>query len=335
MKKTGLLGLLSATVFAVMIATLFTTLCATAVRAQSGTDASAADAAPAGTSPTTNSIPTERVQTPTYADLYCAGFISKQNLPDANYIAGGLQTPTTTKFNRGDLVYLSGTGYSAGAEYEIVRALRDIDEYEMYPGEKKLLKETGQPYEEVGRVKIVDTRNRTAIAQIEYACDGVNPGDTAIPFAEKQTISFHTPVHFDRFLPVSNKLTGRIVMGKDFDSQLGTGQKLYINLGANQGVKIGDFFRAVRSYEADLRDPVDSLSFKAAIAEDTQKKTPSVDPAMFTKGNGPVIHVRDLPRRAVGEIVIIGVTNTTATGMVVFSMEDVHAGDTVELDQVN
>ena len=335
MKKTGLLGLSSTVSFAVFFATIFATTFATSVWAQSGTDASAADAAPSGTSPTTNSIPTERVQTPTYADLYCAGFISKQNLPDANYIAGGLQTPTTTKFTRGDLVYLSGTGYSAGAEYEIVRALRDIDEYEMYPGEKKLLKETGQPYEEVGRVKIVDTRSRTAIAQIEYACDGVNPGDTAIPFAEKQTISFHTPVHFDRFLPASNKLTGRIVMGKDFDSQLGTGHKLYINLGANQGVKIGDFFRAVRSYEADLKDPVDSLSFKAAIAEDTQKKTPSVDPAMFTKGNGPVIHVRDLPRRAVGEIVIIGVTNTTATGMVVFSMEDVHAGDTVELDQVN
>ena len=97
-----------------------------------------------------------RVQTPTYADLYCAGFISKQILPDANYVAGGLQTPTTTKFTRGDIIYLKGTGYSAGAEYEIVRALRDINEYEMFPGQKKLLKATGQPYEEVGRVKIID-----------------------------------------------------------------------------------------------------------------------------------------------------------------------------------
>jgi hypothetical protein len=310
---------------------LFVLLLATAAWAQSGTEPSAD---PQGTSPTTNSFPTQRVLTPTYADLYCAGFISKQILPDANYVAGGLQTPTTTKFTRGDLIYLSGTGYSAGAEYEIVRALRDVNEYEMFPGQRKLLKETGQPYEEVGRVKVIDTRNRTAIGQIEYVCDGVNPGDTTIPFAEKQTITFHTPVRFDRFLPASNKLTGRIVMGKDFDSQLGTGQKVYLNLGASQGVKIGDFFRAVRSYAADLKDPVDSLSFKAAIAEDTQKKTPSVDPAMFTKGNGPVIHVRDLPRRAVGEIVIIGVTNTTATGMIVFALEDVHAGDAVEVDQV-
>src|SRR5450631_3304058 len=198
---------------------LFVLLLATATWAQSGPDANSAEA-PQGTAPTSASFPTQRVQTPTYADLYCAGFISKQTLPDANYISGGLQTPTTTKFTRGDLVFLSGTGYSAGAEYEIVRALRDVNEYEMFPGQKKLLKETGQPYEEVGRVKIVDTRNRTAIAQIEYACDGVNPGDTAIPFAEKQAVSFHSPVRFDRFLPAASRLSGRIVMGKDFDSEL-------------------------------------------------------------------------------------------------------------------
>jgi hypothetical protein len=312
---------------------LFVLLLSTAVWAQSSPDANSVEA-PQGTSPTTVSFPTMRVQTPTYADLYCAGFISRQTLPDANYIVGGLQTPTTTKFTRGDVVYLQGTGYSAGAEYEIVRALRDVNEYEIYPGQKKLLKATGQPYEEVGRLKIVDTRNKTAIGQIEYACDGANPGDTTIPFAEKQAVTFHEPIRFDRFLASSSKLSGRIVMGKDFDSVLGTGHKVYVNVGANQGVKIGDFFRAVRSYDADLKDPVDSLSFKAAIAEDTQKKVPSVDPAMFTKGNGPVIHVRDLPRRAVGEIEIISVTDTTATGMVVFSLEDVHAGDTVELDQV-
>ncbi|HUC28032.1 MAG TPA: hypothetical protein VMR80_00555 [Candidatus Acidoferrum sp.] len=308
-------------------------LLATAAWAQSGADTPAE--APQGTTPTSATFPVERVQTPTYADLYCSGFISKQILPDANYVAGGFETPSTTKFTRGDIIYLQGTGYSAGAEYQILRALRDVNEYEMFPGQKKLLKETGQPYEEVGRVKIVDTRNRAAIGLIEYACDGINPGDTAVPFAEKLSVAFHPPARFDVFLPSNSKLSGRIVMGKDFDSQLGTGHKVYLNVGANQGVKIGDYFRAVRTYDADLNDPVDSLSFKAAIAEDTQMKTPSVDPKMFTKANGPVIHVRDLPRRSVGEIVIIGVTPTTATGMIVFSLEDVHAGDGVELDQVN
>jgi hypothetical protein len=306
---------------------------ATGLWAQTVADAAPADSTnPQGTVLTSANFPVQRVQMPTYADVYCAGFINRQTLPDANFVAGGLQTPSTTKFVRGDIVYLQGSGYSAGAEYQILRALRDIDEYEMFPGQRKLLKSTGQPYAEIGRVRVIDTRSKTAVAEVEYSCDPINPGDTAVPFAEKPMVPFHTPLRFDRFLPTGSKVSGRIVMGRDFDSELGTGQKVYFNVGSNQGVKVGDYFRAVRSYEEDLRDPVDSLSFKAAISEDTQKKQPSFDPAMFTRGNGPVIHVRDLPRRAVGEIVVIGVTPTTATGMIVFAMEDVHAGDGVELD---
>jgi hypothetical protein len=307
---------------------------ASATWAQSGADGNSAQPPfPQGTEPTSASFPIQRVVMPTYADLYCAGFINRQNLPESNFVAGGLETPSTTKFVRGDIVYLKGTGYSAGSEYEIVRALKDLNEYEMFPGQRKLLKATGQPYEEVGRLRVIDTRSKAAVAQIEYSCDPINPGDTAIPFAEKTTVPFHPPLRFDRFLPVGSKVSGRIVMGKDFDSELGTGQKVYINVGTNQGVKVGDYFRAVRNYTADLADPVDSLSFRAAISEDTQKKQPSFDPELFEKSNGPVIHVRDLPRRGVGEIVIIGTTPTTATGMIVFALEDVHAGDGVELDE--
>jgi hypothetical protein len=318
MKKIGLLVL----------------LVATAGWAQSAADVAAAGSnTPEGTSLTSANFPIERVQMPTYADVYCAGFINRETLPDARYIAGGLDTPFTTKFVKGDVVYLQGSGYSAGAEYEIVRALRDINEYEMFPGQRRLLKETGQPYMEVGRVRVIDTRSKTAVAQIEYSCDPINPGDTAIPFAEKPMVSFHAPLRFDRFLPTGSKVSGRIVMGKDFDSVVGTGQKVYLNVGSNQGVKVGDYFRATRNYTEALRDPVDSLSFKAAISEDTQKKQPSVDSNMFTRTNGPVLHMRDLPRRAVGEIVVIGTTATTSTGMIVFALEDVHAGDGVELDE--
>jgi hypothetical protein len=318
MKKIGLLLLVAAT----------------ATWAQSGFDPNVVNApTPQGTIATTGSFPIQRVQMPTYADIYCAGFVNRQILPDSNFVAGGLDTPETTKFVKDDTVFMQGSGYTTGAEYTIIRELRDINEYEMFPGQRKLMKATGQPYEEVGRVRIIDTRSKAAVAQVVYACDPINPGDTAIPFAEKPMVLFHPPVRFDRFLPTGSKVSGRIVMARDFDSELGTGQKVYLNLGTNQGVKVGDYFRAVRSYEADLHDPVDSLSFKAALSEDTQKKQASVDPNFFTKGNGAIIHVRDLPRRAVGEIVVIGTTPTTATGMIVFANEDVHAGDGVELDE--
>ena len=317
MKKTGLLLVLTAM--------------ATLAGAQQSTTASTPDAS--GIINTSVNVPFVRFQTPTTADIYCAGFITKDRVPDANYVNGGLQTPTSTKFETGELVYLAGSGYQAGQLYSIIREMRDVNEYEIYPGERKVLAAAGRPYGEIGRVRVVDTRSHSAIAQVEFSCDPINPGDVAVPFVEKPPIAFHVPGHFDRFAPANGKLSGRIVLGKDFDSVLGTGMKLYMNMGSNQGVKVGDYFRVVRSYTATLRDPVDSLSFKARTSEDTQMRPPAFEANRFTKTKGPNIHVGDLPRRAVGEVVVLNVTPTSSSGMVVFALEDVYAGDTVELDE--
>jgi len=289
--------------------------------------------APAGTQPTTVSFPFERIQTPSAVDLACAGFISKQLVPNANFVAGDLYTPSVTKNSNGEVVYLVGKGYEVGQKYTIVRELRDPNRYEIFAGQHTLLKTMGQPYSELARVRIIDTRSKMAIAEIEMSCDPVNPGDYVVPYVEKPAITFHPPLRFDRFLPSSGKLTGRIAMAKDFDSEIGPGDKVYMNVGSNQGVKPGDYFRAVRSYEADLHDPVDSLSFKASTSEDSQAKQAVFEPNFLNKTGGAEIHVRDLPRRAVGEVVVISTTPTTATGMVVFAMESVHLGDGVELDQ--
>ncbi len=317
MKKTGMLLLLMAT--------------ATLAVAQQSTTAITPDAS--GIVNTSVNVPFVRFQTPTAADIYCAGFLTKDRVPDANYVNGGLQTPTSTKFETGELVYLAGTGYQAGQLYSIIREMRDANEYEVYPGERKVLAAAGRPYGEIGRVRVVDTRSHSAIAQVEFSCDPINPGDVAVPFVEKPLVTFHVPGHFDRFAPANGKLSGRIVLGKDFDSVLGTGMKLYMNMGSNQGVKVGDYFRVVRSYTATLRDPVDSLSFKAQTSEDTQMRPPAFEANRFTKTKGPNIHVGDLPRRAVGEVVVLNVTPTSSSAMVVFALEDVYAGDTVELDE--
>ena len=317
MKKTGMLLLLM--------------VMATLAVAQQSTTAITPDAS--GIVNTSVNVPFVRFQTPTAADIYCAGFLTKDRVPDANYVNGGLQTPTSTKFESGELVYLAGTGYQAGQLYSIVREMRDANEYEVYPGERKVLAAAGHPYGEIGRVRVVDTRSHSAIAQVEFSCDPINPGDVAVPFVEKPPVTFHVPGHFDRFAPSNGKLSGRIVLGKDFDTVLGTGMKLYMNMGSNQGVKVGDYFRVVRSYTATLRDPVDSLSFKAQTSEDTQMRPPAFEANRFTKTKGANIHVGDLPRRAVGEVVVLNVTPTASSAMVVFALEDVYAGDTVELDE--
>jgi len=300
-----------------------------ALRAQQGANYTA----PEGTVLTSVNIPTERVVTPTAADLNCAGFISKPIGTKHQFVAGGVESPFTTRFATGEAVYLTGK-YEAGEKYTVVRELVDPNQYELFRGQRSALKAAGQPYEELARLQVIDTRGKMAVAKVEYSCDTVVPGDYVVPFVEKPTATFHPPVRFDRFAPSNGQLRGRIILAKDFDSELGTGGKVYLNVGANQGVKVGDFLRATRTYEATAHDEVDSLSFAAAVDEPTQAKQTLVDPGFLDRPmGGPVVHVSDMPTRAVGEIVIIGVTPSTSTGMIVFSVEPVLVGDRVEMDQ--
>ena len=299
-----------------------------ALRAQEATE----DAAPAGTVVTSLNFPTERLVTPTASDLYCSGFVSKPIHTRHQFVAGGMESPFTTRFGTSEAVFLNGK-YEVGQQYTIVRESRDPNRYELFNGQWSALKAAGQPYEDVGRVRVVDTRGKMAVAKVEFSCDSIVPGDYVVPFEEKPAAAFHAPMRFDLFAPSNGKLSGRIILGKDFDSEMGTGGKVYLNVGTNQGLKLGDFVRATRTYEVTAKDAVESLSFAAQVEEPTQSKQTVIDPSFMDHGEGPAVHVSDMPRRAVGEILIIGVTPSTATGMIVFAMAPVHIGDRVELDQ--
>jgi hypothetical protein len=277
--------------------------------------------------------PVERIVTPSYGDLNCAGFLTQQPVPDSTFVAGGLNSPHATRFISGEVVYLSGGSYKDGDRLTFVRALRDPNKYEYFAGQRKLIASVGQPYAELAQGHVVDTRHSMAIAQLDYSCSALATGDLAIPFIAHQKISYRSPMRFDVYAPADNKTTGRIVMAKDFDGLLATGSKVYLTIGSNQGVKVGDYFRVVRDYAEDLVDPVDSLSFKASTMEDTQKNPPSFDRQHFNwKSKGPAIHVKDMPRRSLGELIVLSTSPTSATGMITFALEDMRVGDRVELE---
>ena len=142
MKKTGLLLLLCLTV---------------AAAAQQADSAAADQAAPQNTEITTGTFPIERVQTPTNADINCGGFVNKELVPNSKFVAGGLESPNTTKYATNDTIFLAGQGYQTGQQYEIVRELVDPNQYEMFAGQRSMRKARGTPYAELGRVRRVDT----------------------------------------------------------------------------------------------------------------------------------------------------------------------------------
>jgi outer membrane protein OmpA-like peptidoglycan-associated protein len=278
--------------------------------------------APAAQAATTNLA--ETAEQPTYSDVYCAGFITNQKVPESTYVVGGWDTPHETHYASREYIYLTGGGFQPGAEYSILRHVHDPNRFEAYSGQHMQLSSLGQPYAELGRVKIVEVKGTIGIAWISYSCDAILPGDLAVPFTEKPIPTFAPVVPFNRFAPPNGKLSGRIVMAKDFDYLVGTHGRVYLDIGADKGVKVGDYFTVTRTYEDTRKDQIDYLSYKASIASDVQAHPPTFPPS----------RTPELPRMALGQMIIVGVTPTSATGMVTFALEPIQVGDRVELTEL-
>jgi hypothetical protein len=267
----------------------------------------------------------ERVSAPTYSDLYCSGFITRQTFDRSKFVTASVNAPDETMSAGTATVFLSGSGYQENQLYSIVREVRDPNRFEPFPGQRRLLGEVGQPYAELGRVRILQVRGPQAIAQIEMSCQPMSPGDLVVPFQERPAVSYRAQkIAFNRFPAAGNPL-GRILMAKDFDMFVATGAKVYLTVGADKGLKTGDYLRVMRGYDPAELDPAQALSYKSPRGVDTQKYPPAV-----TKAD-----INNLPRRAIGEIIVLSVTPTSATCMVTLALEDIKVGDQVVLEGPN
>src|SRR5581483_10909022 len=194
----------------------------------------------------------------TYSDQYCSGFVTREKVPATTFIAGSPNSPHTSKLGSRDLVYISGGNVREGMLFSIVRELRDPNRSELFAGQHALMRKAGLPYTELGRVRVLDTRQKMAIGIIDFGCKAAVPGDLLIPLVERPPIVLPAPAALDRFASANGHLTGRILMAQDFDSLLGLGQKVYLSVGAEQQVKAGDVFRVFRAPVCELHDEVEA-----------------------------------------------------------------------------
>ncbi len=266
----------------------------------------------------------EKETAPSYSDLYCAGFLTKQTISRTNYVVAGSETPFAALYGEGSTVFLKGGPYQPDQLLTVVRQMSDPNRYEPFKGHGALLQETGVPYAEIGRVRVLKTTvdHGTAVARLEFSCQPLTPGDLAVPFQEKPPITFRKDkVQFDEF-PGPSTVAGRIVLAKDFDTFVATGAKVYISAGANKGVKPGDYLRVTRGYSRQDMDAAAAQGYNGGIGVELQKDSPKTTTE----------DISHLPRRAVGEVIVLSVTPTSATAMVTLALEAIHVGDTVEIE---
>lgn len=271
--------------------------------------------------PAPRSQPAHVGNTPTSNDMYCSGYLTNEKLPDKIFVAAGHNSPDQSRFaGTSDVVFLHGPGIKEGERYQIVRHVRDTNHYEIFPGQKAAVHKVGEPYFELAIVKVAEVQKGSAIATFELSCADVMPGDIAVPLVEREAPPFKK-VTLDRYTPPTGKPQGRIVMAKEFDSFLGSKYKAYLSIGADKGLKPGDYLRITRTYPYTYHDPEAGLSLKATVYEDTQ-----VDPHKLPAGE-----FSSLPRRTLGDMMVLEVHPKSATAMVLTALEGIQVGDAVEV----
>lgn len=271
---------------------------------------------------------TNRVETtpaPSDSDVYCSGFITNQPIIRSNYVVAGWQSPDAVHFADRDYVYLGGSGLQEGQEYAVVRDIRDPNHYEAFPGQYRAIHALGTPYADIGRVKVIAHRNQVAVAQVVFSCEPIAPGDTVVNFVQRPRPEFRATYPFDRFAPPSGKQMGRVVMARDFDTIFGTSRKVYLDIGADKGVQVGDYYRVVRSGDVIANTPIDAVSAAATMVEDTQAHPMHINTRK---------ELKTFPRRNLGDMIILNVYPKSAVAMVTFAFEDMHVGDQVEMEDL-
>src|SRR6059058_2910561 len=237
-----------------------------------------------------------------YSAVNCSGFVTDQRVPDEVRLVSGEQSNYKIVFARGDYVHINrgqDKGVRVGDRFSVVRPDKDPADVPLFKWQAKLMKAMGTPYVDAGQVRVVNVQPKVSVAQVIFSCDYMQRGDILQPYQDRPAPPYKDPAAFDHFAPVSGKPVAMLVVGKDYSQSYGKLSPVYVNLGSNQGVKVGDYFRIFR--------------YQGSMAE-TVPQNKGYQYSMYGFGSAPTRYEwYDLPREILGEGIVINVSRNSST----------------------
>lgn len=266
---------------------------------------------------TTLHVPTA----PDYNTINCSGFVTDQRVSEDYRLISGEQSNYKLTFTSGDYVYINrgqDKGVRVGDRFSVVRPDDYTGDTPWFKWQEKLMKAMGTQYIDAGQVRVVNVQSKVSVAQIIFSCDYMQRGDIVLPYQERPVPPYKETAAFDHFAPVSGKPVAMVVSGKDHMDAYGKNSSVYVNLGTNQGVKVGDYFRIFR--------------YQGSMAE-TVPQTKDYQFTMYGFGSAPQRYSwNDLPREILGEGIVCMVSRNSSTVMITFSSSEIYAGDYIEIE---
>jgi len=304
--------------------------------------------------------PTPRMILPTAAQparvagessLFCAGYIRYQRFGHTPEIVGAEEEQEQRTYADGDIVYLnagSRQGIKEGQSFQIIRPRGDVKGVH-----RKKIGFLGTYVQEVGQLQVFKVREELSAAKITFTCDAALLGDLLVDIPVRESPLQRPEGNFDRFADPSNKQVGRLMMAKDNRELLTKNDIVYIDLGGEDNVKRGDYLTIYRPLGTGNLTRVDNEEQARNRATGFQsdryrgggmsnQASRAKDETAFVDAHGryryrPITSREvkkdrpDMPRKIVGEMVIINVQSRTATAIITRAANEIHTGDWVEI----
>ena len=285
------------------------------------------------------------------SSLYCAGFIRFERLPDMPEIVGAEEEQEQRKFSDGDVVYLnagSAQGIKEGQTFQIIRPRGDVKHVH-----KQKAGFVGTYIQDIGQLQVFKVREHTSAAQITMSCDQVLLGDLLTPIPDRESPVQRAEADLDRFADPSGKQTGRLMMARYGREMVTRNDVVFIDLGSEDQIKRGDYLTIYRPLGTGNITRVDNEESVHGHEKGFQsdryrgggfsiEASRAKDETAFKDSNGrykyrPITtkEVKSkrplMPRKIVGEMVIVDVQQRTATAVITRVAGEVHTGDWVEI----
>ena len=274
-------------------------------------------------------------------NLYCAGFIQTAGINNAYEIVGAVNEKDQHIFAQGDLLYISGganRGVNVGDMFSVVRPRGQVES-------KWTKKNVGYYVQELGAVEVVRVMNDVSVVRVKNSCDNFLFGDLLEPIPQRVSPVYRNRGELDIFATPTGKARGRILMSRESRELLGREQIVYVDLGADENVRVGDYLTIYRPLgTGNILDKVERESLSArnedfASEEYEGGKFSIMSPRKAgDKARRSIVKTEEAKsrrpndlRRIVGEMVILNVKEKTATAIITRVAQEVHTGDFVEV----
>lgn len=275
-------------------------------------------------------------------NLYCSGYIQSNAISTGNKIIGANGEADRYNFGQNDFLFINmgaNKGVNVGDTFAVVRPRGQVNS--RWSNKTDL----GFYVQEVGALEVVNVKAEVSVARVKTSCDVFLLGDLVQLVEQRTSPIFEQRPPLDLFGDSSGKATGRILMARDSAEVLARDFIVYVDLGADDNVRVGDHLTIFRPlgkgnlYKMPENESVSARDygyqsdvykggkFSNQASRKSGDKAEGQEVTTARAKNGRPSGLRQI----VGEAVVLNVKEKTATVVITRTAQEIHTGDWVEI----